>query len=807
MAKLGFVNRSSEIKSLLADVQGASGRNRIALLISEPGIGKSRLAERLLSLVTERPGVKLRVRAPRKGLSQDGHYIRMLATELDDAAKLDLRIPAFRSFLKKGVPGGDAKRLKKAATAIADSTPILRAARAVAEGARMPVPDARNQFRDPTGENSLLAYEYVLHAACASAPIINIENIQDIDDTSFDLLKRVLEETENVYFLLEYTVSDAGAPWSLGDIAEAFSTRAAIAQYPLEKLRVDDVLRIVKDQPAALEGLVRSLYMKSNGSLRPLTDFFIKTIEDPAGLEIMAGQGAFTELGDFTRASLSELDSSSRLVLVALTLHGGWVERTLLAMVGAQTQLAYTLLDVDTALDDLQSKAFTEAEGDRVRASDGVADFIFSTEFTRERALAVEAWKEIYRHAAEGSGDLFIPKAQAFYFLVYFSYIQDDAIECAKYLDKALYLAARSYVPTRFIAFAKDVRSKLASHRTSSLLSDIDRRLIAALQALSYSDDALHTLDVLPDSVIKEWYSCILLENAGQAKEALAQCNRALSKKSVAGKPRWRLRFELAKFASLRSLCREKECLELYRAMRANRNYQELPEFGYVLRSAGSCCTSEQAIPDLRQSAQFFNATGQPVQEAHSRIELVVALAYSKELDQADAELDAAERLLGGQISERHAILSNRASISMIRGATSQSTLDNLRQAFLTARNGFDKTAIRNNMLIALAALELPAAADAAREAIQSCERGGFTSRELVCITYHNAALYYRQAGDLEAFEQTKAKLVAIRDELKPTWLPDLSALDYTHKMPLIEGKPYYPVFLAHWTLELSGAD
>lgn len=807
MAKLGFVNRSSEINSLLADIQGACGRNRVALLISESGIGKSRLAERLLSLISERPGVKLKIRAPRKGLSQDGHYIRMLAAELDDAAKLDLRIPAFRSFLKKGVPGAEAKRMKKAATAILDSTPILRAARAVAEGARMPVPDARSQFRDPTGENSILAYEYVLHAVRASSPILNIENIQDIDDTSLDLLKRVLEESEDVYFLLEYTVSNEGSPWSIGDIAEAFSARAAVAQYPLEKLRIDDVLRLIKNQPTALEGLVRSLYMRSNGSLRPLTDFFIKTIDDPAGLEIMAGQGVFMELRDFTRTSLSELDSSSRFILVALALHGGWVERTLLAMIATQTQFAHTLLDVDTTLDDLHAKAFVEAEGDRVRASDGVSDFLFTPEFTRERTLTAEAWKRVYRHAAEDGGDLFIPKAQAFYFLVYFSYIQDDALECAKYLDQVLYLAARSYVPTRFIAFAKDVRSRLASHRTSSLLSDIDRRLIGALQALSYSDDALHMLELLPDSVLKDWYSCILLENAGQAKEALAQCNRALGKKSVTTAPRWRLRFELAKFASLRSLCREKECLALYRAMRANGDYQALPEFGYVLRSAGSCCPSEQAIPDLRESAQFFEKTKQPVQEAHSRIELVVALAYCRELDQAEAELDAAERLLGGQISERHAILSNRASISIIRGAADQATLDNLRQAFLTARNGFDKTAIRNNMLIALAAMELPAAADAAREAIQSCERGGFTSRELVCITYHNAALYYRQAGDHKSFEQAQAKLAVVRDELKPTWLPELSALDHAHKMPLIEGKPYYPVFLAHWTLELSGAE
>ena len=806
MAKLEFVNRSQEITSLLADVHAADGRNRVALLISESGIGKSRLAERVLSLVTERPGVKLRLRAPRKGPAQDGNYIRMLAAELDEASKNDLRIPAFRAFLKKGVSGGDTKRLKKMVTAVADASPILRAARAVAEGARMPVPDARSQFRDPTGENSILAYEYVLHAVQRSSPILNIENIQDIDDSSFDLLQRIVSETESIYLLLEYTTREDGVAWSVGEIENGFSARAEVAQYPLEKLRVDDVLKIVKSQPAAVEGLVRSLYIKSNGSLRPLTDFFIKTIEDPAGLEVMVNQGEYSDMRDFTKDSISELDASSKLVLVALALHGSWVERTLLAMIGAQTEFADTLLDVDTSIDVLRSKALIEDDGDRVRTRDGITDFIFDQKFTRERVLAVESWIRIYDRATKDGGDIFISKAQAFYFLVYFSYLQGNALECAKHLDQALYLAARSYVPTRFIAFAKDVRERLADHRQSSLLSDVDRRLIAALQTLSYSDDALQMLDLLPESRLKDLYSCILLENTGQAKEALVKCNRALIERSILATPQWKIRFELAKFAALRSLCREDECLLLFRSMRANSDYKNLPEFGYVLRSAGSCLAPEQAIPDLRSSAQFFNKIGRPIQEAHSRIELTVALAHEKELGEADAELDMAEKLLGGQISERHTILSNRASISMVRGATSQSTVDNLRQAFLTARNGFDKTAIRNNMLIALAALNMPAAAVAAKEAVESCERGGFTSRELVCITYHNAAVYYRHAGNQDAFEQARVRLSAIREELKPAWLPELSALDQANKMPLIEGKPFYPVFLAHWTLELSGA-
>ena len=807
MAKLGFVNRSMEISSLLADVHGADGHNRVALIISESGIGKSRLAERLLSLVTERPGVKLRLRAPRKGPSQDGHYIRMLAAELDEASKNDLRIPAFRAFLKKGASGGDTKRLKKMASAVADASPILRAARAVAEGARMPVPDARNQFREPTGENSILAYEYVLHAVRGSSPILNIENIQDIDDSSFDLLQRVVAESESIYLLLEYTTREGGAAWSVGEIEDGFSTRAEVAQYPLDKLRVDDVLKIVKDQPAAVEGLVRNLYIKSKGSLRPLTDFFIKSIDDPAGLEIMAIRGGYSDMGDFTRESLSNLDSSSKLVLVALAIHGSWVERTLLAMIGAQTEFAYTLLDVDTAIDALRSKALIEEDGDRVRTRDGIADFIFDKNFARERALAIEAWKRIYERAIKDSGDIFISKAQAFYFLVYFSYLQDNAFECAKHLDQALYLATCSYVPTRFIAFAKDVRERLAANKQSTLLSDVDRRLIAALQTLSYSDDALHMLDLLPESRLKDLYSCILLENAGQAKEALSKCNCALNERIVLATPQWRIRFELAKFAALRSLCREEECMLLFNSMRTNSDYKNLPEFGYVLRSAGSCLEPERAISDLRSSALFFNKLEKPIQEAHSRIELVVALAHENKLDEADAELDMAEKLLDGQISERHTILSNRASISMMRGATSQSTLDNLRQAFLTARNGFDKTAIRNNMLIALTTLNIPAAAVAAKEAVESCERGGFTSRELVCITYHNAAVYHRHAGNQEAFEQALIILTAVRNELKPAWLPELSSPNDTNKMKLIGGRPFHPVFLAHWTLELLGAD
>jgi hypothetical protein len=754
----------------------------------------------VLELVQQRPSVKLSAQGMQNGFTPDGHFLRMLAIACDERAMADPRIPSFETFLtSRPLLAQLSTPAKELGKILVESNSTLRALRDISIAAgKQSETKARDYLASPTVEGCISACDYLTYVLRISAPIVNIENIQEIDSSSLELILRATQSASQQYFLLEFTGTSEQK--SLRALQDALANaQFEVALYPIERLKAEHVLRLIEHQPETIEGLVRNLYAKSTGSLRPLTDIYVNVRRD-ASAAIAATAKNFQSLSDFTMLTLDGLSSAERLVLAVVAIHGDWAECELIDRLTISSDFIVFNLDVRQNIASLGEQGLLESDAvGRIRCIDQNLVLVDNrSSFFREILLATKFWKDFYAKCLHG-GDAFISKAEVLHYLVYLNFIEGDTLECSKVLNEALLLASKSFAPSRFITFSDQIRRRLRKEEQPELTSRINAQISTALQSLGYYDEALSIARSLPSGQRRLLYLSVLLENCGHAQEALEYAEGALADPEVRREPNVELQFLLAQFAALRALNRAEECEALFWSIVGEHRFEALPEFGYALRSAGSCLEPAISIPFLERSVRHFHDRRASVQEAYSRIELSVALAYSKKFDAAELELAVAEGTLDGQIGERHSIYNDRACLLIERKQTGPLASAFLRQALMTARAGFDRTAIQLNMLIDAAlnsrSEDLLILADGV---IRSCSAGGFSSRELVCLTYYNLAICYSQIGQDDVSASYVRQYDALRAELDISEQHPLATSSTANKDGI-----YKPVYLANWHIEL----
>jgi hypothetical protein len=145
-----------------------------------------------------------------------------------------------------------------------------------------------------------------------------------------------------------------------------------VASYPLEKLKVEHVLEILKGQPSAIESLIRHLYIHSNGSLRPLTDLVLQTNTPLKQGALLLEHREVRSLADFTALTVGKLNAAERFVLVAVGIHGGWIESDFLKRASASSAVVPVSVDVDATLAVLADKQAREAISQTISSPDYV---------------------------------------------------------------------------------------------------------------------------------------------------------------------------------------------------------------------------------------------------------------------------------------------------------------------------------------------------------------------------------------------------------------------------------------------------
>jgi predicted ATPase len=222
-----FVGRDSELAELVAGLDDAfAGRGRLFLLVGEPGIGKSRLAEELIAVARARAARVLVGRCwEAGGAPAYWPWVQSLRSYIDDVAPEALR-------LQLGAGAADIAEMIPQLRALFPDLPPVPALES--EGARFRLFDATARF--------------LRSAATAQPLVVVLEDLHAADTPSLLLLQFVARELGGSRLLVVATHRhpDSGVPDPLADAVAELRREHAVRLVQLGGLAKDDHARFVE---------------------------------------------------------------------------------------------------------------------------------------------------------------------------------------------------------------------------------------------------------------------------------------------------------------------------------------------------------------------------------------------------------------------------------------------------------------------------------------------------------------------------------------------------------------------------------
>jgi len=244
-----FVGREAELTELLGGLEDAfAGRGRLFLLVGEPGIGKSRLAEELIAQARDR-GARILVGR---------------CWEAGGAPAYWPWVQALRAYARETDPAALRSQLGAAAADIAHIVPELREYLPdLPEPTSLDSESERFRLFDATAE--------FLRSACASAPIVLVlDDLHAADEPSLRLLQFLARELRSTRLLVLGAFRDVdpipGAPLN-ATLAEV--NREPVTRFlTLAGLSPDDVEEYLEQAAAEIASpeLVAALHEETEGN-------------------------------------------------------------------------------------------------------------------------------------------------------------------------------------------------------------------------------------------------------------------------------------------------------------------------------------------------------------------------------------------------------------------------------------------------------------------------------------------------------------------------------------------------------------
>jgi hypothetical protein len=808
--QIEFVNRSREI-SALNDSRRQLGKQKSTVFINGvSGVGKSQLTERFISICHEfAPAVKVKISQAEKNAYSTGYYINKIASALNESSKIDDRLLSFEQYLRRNRPSGVVLRKigESFKTDLSSNIPGGNTIKTIFDFfSGQNDFDVDSVFTSTHSEPQFLLAEYIRSECKRSSLVINIENIQSIDPFSLEQLVRIMAESNNCLFLLEFTQDDATGFTISEIINHVESGKINCKILDVLPLSLDDVKKIIQENPEISWELIQRSYVEWKGNLRPLVDILARI---KYGISI--GTKAELNLISGTKEHLKSLPKNELLLLYVIYWHKEPTEINMLSRLVAFNESFPILYDIHNTIDNLKSKALIIcSDQDVLLAHDSIANELKDLpEHSLFTLIAQRFWIKTYNELLDQS-DLYLSKGRLLKKVLYYSSCLEDSDRIYELLELISYEALRSRDPAKMISYVLQVKEHLKeqeNYQNSSRLKQINLWLIELYYKIGKAKAAWAILQEfeLPGKtyvVLK----AILLEQIGHHAEAIEYCNNYIP---IAENPSQELALRLVKLVTNYDIGNEKETAEEFHFLYRNKKFKNCFEYGFLLRNAELVFTYEESLPYYKKSIAAFTKNNAVRQAAFSQITYGVHLGLTGRYKQAKREFEKANSALGDVISERHTLFNNFAVLNIFQKTSLQEAEDFLKQAMLTAEGDFERLTIHMNFLVIMDWNDRNFDAERAIESINSIiAHHTFASKEILLFAYYDIYKYYENRNREKEAQRYLEKMEEIGIPDQPLWRHWLN----NEAMSVDDELYYYGVidraisFLCNWNMEYDSA-
>ncbi|OOQ58392.1 hypothetical protein [Mucilaginibacter pedocola] len=802
-----FVNRSKEFEFLERQGNEIGHLTNTIMLCGESGVGKSELARNFLNRKAEQfPAIKVPIQQAEKDNYSAGYYLTKLARKMHEYAVKDKRIYSLQDFLRKDASASIL--VKKIGNNfkcdLSNLVPFSNTAKTLwdlvfAQGDFNP-----NVFFESTHSDVLITlFEYVLHNCSHHSLIINIENIQNIDPRSLDLLVSIIRYSKNCLYLLEFTDASQNGYHFSELISVLTENNIAIDFLPVEPLSLEEVKHLIDDQPHITWEVIKNSYVNWNGNMRLVVDVLAKL---KYGLPIKGSN--YIDIEAATREHISALKQSEFFLLSIIAIHHEPVELNLLRKLTTFKEAFTYVLDIAPLIGSLENRYLVKnSNGTIMLAHDTIAaEMVKLPKYDLFAIIGQRFWLDNYEQLL-ASDDLYASRGWLLMKVLYFSSLLSLDSKVIDLLDLINWEALKSRDPEKMITYVNEVRLNLLRKNTinhHTLLLKLTYWLIEIWLKLGHSQKSWDLLsEINDDSKALRVLKAILMEQVGKHTDAIAFCERELSN-AVVG-TNYELALRLVRLLTYYDIGNTEISLTEFFSLYENESYVNLLEYGFLLRNAEFIFSYADSLPYYLKSIEHFQRFGARRQAAFSRITYGVHLGLTGKYEIAKQQFLKAEEELGDEITEKHTLWNNLAVLQLSQGVTDGNAEDLLRQALVTASGGFDKFTIAMNYFILMDRKDKHSEAEMAISVMTKIlENRTFANKEILRYAYFDLFKYYERIGLADLALSYRNAIDELGMDETPIWRY------WLHGIPIDENDEDFYLsfqdraisFLCNWNME-----
>lgn len=260
-----FINRKIEKKFFQEDITLARSKSRIVIISSPSGLGKSSLIDEVVkNKLNYDLDHRVKIKQSESEECDLGFFIKRIVKMLDINALHDqagyLRFHEFS--------------LKKNLLEIIGEITIKKIFSSVGIDNYLDhVKSTEDNIQEWLGNEFnllLLGKEYIKYVLRGRKLILAIENIQNIDNYSVQVLKEIIQSTNNAYLIFEYTTG-IRYNFSIPELHDFFQAAADISEYTLSKLDKAEIIKTLGVKDDIIIGILNESYDTSDGNLFKLS--------------------------------------------------------------------------------------------------------------------------------------------------------------------------------------------------------------------------------------------------------------------------------------------------------------------------------------------------------------------------------------------------------------------------------------------------------------------------------------------------------------------------------------------------------
>lgn len=585
---------------------------------------------------------------------------------------------------------------------------------------------------EPSEDESVIRKkDYLLYVLKKNNIILDIENIQNIDTQSFELLKEIIRRSSSTIFILEYTLTDNHPEHYQNFYKELAETDADIYGYNVEKMNFCFAKNLAPKNVKYNEKELEALYDKSNGNLMEI---------------ILANEQTTLSLSNIYN-TINQLTKNQRYILYIIFLNDSIIsydDLFSLVVVESKTigsnRIHITYEEYEDILNQLYEKKLLIKYEKKIKIKhDSIIRELNRHTYNPIIACAYAVLKNYYTEKLIGNNENgeVVEKLLSLY-------LRFSDPELLAILPNIKELILNSKYPQLIIKKLDYFREQLknTAHFGFQATYSLTIMLVEICLSKKMAEEAQKNLDLIYDET--NYYHIALQAQIYSMQETMeAHENLCELIANIPNNDRLQLTVGICFLYLKTKLLVTTEAKKYGKYLLENKSYEKYPEYAFLLRNYAELCDdSEECFRLYYDALERFSKDNKYHDMASVELSLCMLHAYKGELKLARRSIEKAMKLDKRELSLCY-VLNNISVIELLEGSYSDITEKKLLNSMLLGVSKYEKIIISCNLLIYYSLTNKFNQAEAEAAKIENSNYQNFKYEELLHIVYQNLYFYY----------------------------------------------------------------